>query len=61
MVPQEYRDIRGARESTLQNVSWRIPKRKITIFTGKSANVFDTIRLRAEARRQTAFGPHRKG
>lgn len=52
---QEYIEIRGARENNLQNVSLRIPKRKITIFTGvsgsgKSSIVFDTIA--AEARRQ---------
>ncbi|MBA3945305.1 MAG: excinuclease ABC subunit UvrA, partial [Herpetosiphonaceae bacterium] len=55
MVPQEYIEIRGARENNLKNVSLRIPKRKITIFTGvsgsgKSSIVFDTIA--AEARRQ---------
>ena len=54
-MPQEYIEIRGARENNLQNVSLRIPKRKITIFTGvsgsgKSSIVFDTIA--AEARRQ---------
>jgi excinuclease ABC A subunit len=54
-VPQEYITIRGARENNLKNVSLRIPKRKITIFTGvsgsgKSSIVFDT--LAAEARRQ---------
>jgi excinuclease UvrABC ATPase subunit len=47
-MPQEYIEIRGARENNLQNVSLRIPKRKITIFTGvsgsgKSSIVFDTI------------------
>lgn len=52
---QEYIEIRGARENNLKNVSLRIPKRKITIFTGvsgsgKSSIVFDTIA--AEARRQ---------
>lgn len=52
---QEYIVIRGARENNLKNVSLRIPKRKITIFTGvsgsgKSSIVFDTIA--AEARRQ---------
>ena len=52
---QEFIDIRGARENNLKNVSLRIPKRKITIFTGvsgsgKSSIVFDTIA--AEARRQ---------
>jgi excinuclease UvrABC ATPase subunit len=54
-VAQEYIEIRGARENNLKNVSLRIPKRKITIFTGvsgsgKSSIVFDTIA--AEARRQ---------
>ena len=45
---QEYIEIRGARENNLKNVSLRIPKRQITIFTGvsgsgKSSIVFDTI------------------
>jgi excinuclease UvrABC ATPase subunit len=47
-MPQEFIEIRGARENNLKNVSLRIPKRKITIFTGvsgsgKSSIVFDTI------------------
>src|SRR5258708_27578259 len=55
MMPQEYITIRGARENNLKNVSLRIPKRKITLFTGvsgsgKSSIVFDTIA--SEARRQ---------
>src|SRR5213076_1609435 len=54
-MTQEYITIRGARENNLKNVTLRIPKRKITIFTGvsgsgKSSIVFDTIA--AEARRQ---------
>jgi len=54
-MPEEYIEIRGARENNLKDVSLRIPKRKITIFTGvsgsgKSSIVFDTIA--AEARRQ---------
>ncbi len=45
---EEFIEIRGARENNLQNVTLRIPKRKITIFTGvsgsgKSSIVFDTI------------------
>ncbi|WP_123040446.1 ATP-binding cassette domain-containing protein [Cohnella candidum] len=45
---QEYIVVTGARENNLKNVSLRIPKRKITIFTGvsgsgKSSIVFDTI------------------
>ncbi|MBH5316282.1 excinuclease ABC subunit UvrA [Paenibacillus sp. GSMTC-2017] len=44
----EYIVLSGARENNLKNVSLRIPKRKITIFTGvsgsgKSSIVFDTI------------------
>ncbi|REK76828.1 ATP-binding cassette domain-containing protein [Paenibacillus paeoniae] len=47
-VNQQYIVISGARENNLKNVSLRIPKRKITIFTGvsgsgKSSIVFDTI------------------
>ncbi len=45
---RDYIVIAGARENNLKNVSLRIPKRKITIFTGvsgsgKSSIVFDTI------------------
>jgi excinuclease UvrABC ATPase subunit len=51
----EYIEIRGARENNLKDISLRIPKRQITIFTGisgsgKSSLVFDTIA--SEARRQ---------
>jgi excinuclease UvrABC ATPase subunit len=47
-MTQEYIEIRGARENNLKDVNLRIPKRKITIFTGvsgsgKSSIVFDTI------------------
>ncbi len=47
-MSQEYIEVHGARENNLKNVSLRIPKRKITIFTGvsgsgKSSLVFDTI------------------
>ena len=52
---QEFIEVRGARENNLKGVSLRIPKRKITVFTGvsgsgKSSLVFDT--LAAEAQRQ---------
>jgi excinuclease UvrABC ATPase subunit len=51
---QDYIEVRGARENNLQDVSLRIPKRKITVFTGvsgsgKSSLVFDT--LAAESQR----------
>jgi excinuclease UvrABC ATPase subunit len=54
-VSREFIEIRGARENNLKNVSLRIPKRQITVFTGvsgsgKSSIVFDTIA--SEARRQ---------
>jgi len=47
-MEQEYIEIRGARENNLKDVNLKIPKRKITIFTGvsgsgKSSLVFDTI------------------
>lgn len=53
MYEQEYIEIRGARENNLKDVSLRIPKRKITIFTGvsgsgKSSIVFDTIATEAQ-------------
>lgn len=52
-MTQEYIEIRGARENNLRDVSLRIPKRKITIFTGvsgsgKSSIVFDTIATEAQ-------------
>ncbi|MFZ4618250.1 MAG: ATP-binding cassette domain-containing protein, partial [Rectinemataceae bacterium] len=51
----EYIEIRGARENNLKGFDIRIPKRKISVFTGvsgsgKSSLVFDTIA--AEAQRQ---------
>jgi len=52
-MAQEYIEIRGARENNLKDVSLRLPKRKITIFTGvsgsgKSSVVFDTIANEAQ-------------
>src|SRR5208283_3024870 len=52
-VTQEYIEIKGARENNLKNVSLKIPKRKITVFTGvsgsgKSSLVFDTIAMEAQ-------------
>lgn len=54
-MTQEYIEIRGARENNLKDISLRIPKKKITVFTGvsgsgKSSIVFDTIA--SEAQRQ---------
>ena len=50
---QEYIELRGARENNLKDVSLRLPKRKIIIFTGvsgsgKSSIVFDTIANEAQ-------------
>ncbi|HEX7737950.1 MAG TPA: excinuclease ABC subunit UvrA [Ktedonobacteraceae bacterium] len=52
-MAQEYIEIRGARENNLKNVSLRLPKRKVIIFTGvsgsgKSSIVFDTIANEAQ-------------
>ncbi|MEV6942987.1 excinuclease ABC subunit UvrA [Streptomyces sp. NPDC051172] len=54
-MDQDFIEIVRARENNLQNVTLRIPKRKITVFTGvsgsgKSSLVFDTIA--AESQRQ---------
>jgi len=50
---QEYIEIRGAHENNLKDVTLKIPKRKITIFTGvsgsgKSSIVFDTVAAEAQ-------------
>jgi len=50
---QECIEIRGARENNLKDISIKIPKRQITIFTGvsgsgKSSLVFDTIAAEAQ-------------
>ena len=52
-MEQEYIQIRGARENNLKDISLRVPKRKISIFTGvsgsgKSSIVFDTIATEAQ-------------
>lgn len=52
-MSQEYIQITRARENNLKNVSLKIPKRKITVFTGlsgsgKSSIVFDTIATEAQ-------------
>ncbi len=54
-MSQEFIEVRGARENNLKDVSLRIPKRKITIFTGvsgsgKSSLVFDTLASEAQRR-----------
>src|SRR5258708_28094136 len=50
---QDYIEIRGARENNLKDVSLRLPKRNIIMFTGvsgsgKSSMVFDTIANEAQ-------------
>ena len=49
----DFIEIRGARENNLKNITLRIPKKKITVFTGvsgsgKSSVVFDTIATEAQ-------------
>jgi len=65
-MPQEYIEIRGARENNLKNVSLRIPKRKITVFTGvsgsgKSSIVFDTIATEAQRQLNENFSTFIRG
>ena len=52
----DFIEVRGARENNLKDVSLRIPKRRLTVFTGvsgsgKSSLVFGTIA--AESQRMT--------
>ncbi len=52
-MAQEYIEIWGTRENNLKDVSLRLPKRKLIIFTGvsgsgKSSLVFDTIANEAQ-------------
>ncbi len=59
-MAEEFIEIRGARENNLKNVSLRIPKRKITIFTGvsgsgKSSIVFDTVATEAQRQMNENF------
>lgn len=47
-MEQEFITVTGARENNLKDVDVRIPKRKLTVFTGvsgsgKTSLVFDTI------------------
>jgi hypothetical protein len=44
-MPQEYIEIRGARENNLKNVSLRIPKHKITIENLSMSIVVDQKRM----------------
>ena len=59
-MTQEYIKLYGARENNLKNISLRIPKRKITVFTGvsgsgKSSIVFDTIATEAQRQLYETF------
>lgn len=59
-MQKDFIEIRGARENNLKNVSLKIPKRKITIFTGvsgsgKSSIVFDTISTEAQRQLNETF------
>lgn len=59
-MKQEYIEVRGARENNLKNISLRIPKRKITVFTGvsgsgKSSIVFETIGTEAQRQLNETF------
>lgn len=65
-MTQEFITIRGARENNLKDVSLKIPKRKITIFTGvsgsgKSSIVFDTIATEAQRQLNENFSTFIRG
>lgn len=57
---EEYIELKGCRENNLKNVSLKIPKRKITIFTGvsgsgKSSIVFETVAKEAQRQLNETF------
>jgi len=57
---QEFIVLKGCRENNLKNVSLKIPKRKITIFTGvsgsgKSSIVFETVAKEAQRQLNETF------
>ncbi|MBU3109637.1 ATP-binding cassette domain-containing protein [Clostridium gasigenes] len=57
---EEYITLKGCRENNLKNVSLKIPKRKITIFTGvsgsgKSSIVFGTVAKEAQRQLNETF------
>ncbi len=59
-MEEQFITIKGCRENNLKNVSLRIPKRKITIFTGvsgsgKSSIVFETIGKEAQRQLNETF------
>jgi excinuclease UvrABC ATPase subunit len=65
-MEHEYIEIVGARANNLKNISLKIPKRKITIFTGvsgsgKSSIVFDTIAQEAGRQLNETFSKFIQG
>lgn len=59
-MKEEFITLKGLRENNLKNISLKIPKRKITIFTGvsgsgKSSIVFDTIGKEAQRQLNETF------
>lgn len=63
---RDYIYIEGARENNLKNLSLKIPKHKITLFTGvsgsgKSSLVFDTIAMEAQRLLSENFSTYVRG
>jgi excinuclease UvrABC ATPase subunit len=59
-MKEEFITLKGLRENNLKNISLRVPKRKITIFTGvsgsgKSSIVFETIGKEAQRQLNETF------
>lgn len=66
MTNQPFIEVYGARENNLKNVSLKIPKQKITVFTGvsgsgKSSLVFDTIAAEAQRQLNETFSAFAQG
>ncbi|NGP87078.1 ATP-binding cassette domain-containing protein [Fodinibius halophilus] len=60
-MQQHYIEVTGARKNNLKNISLKIPKQKITVFTGvsgagKSSIVFDTIAAESQRQLNEMFG-----
>ena len=65
-MEHEYIEIVGARANNLKNISLKIPKKKITIFTGvsgsgKSSIVFETIAQEAGRQLNETFSKFIQG
>lgn len=66
MTEQKYIEIKGLRQNNLKNISLRIPKEKIVVFTGvsgsgKSSIVFDTIAAESQRQMNETYSAYVRG